>query len=230
MRFIATIFAVFTLLTHAASAQTGPRHVVVVIDDSGFVQDHMNTSADPDNRDKPGMQKARALLLQKLTRLPRGDTITVVSVALPQVIWQGTSREIGRRDNYTLGDFLVTPYNGCANFDAVMQTVDRAISEVGQPVSEIIFLSSLIHTGGNSRDFTTCKQPTVANMTFPESALDALARQMAETNTQATFYWVIDLVEAQVADYFRSKGLPYRAKACKEARSPNTRYGNPFDR
>jgi len=199
-----------TLFTTTAVAGSFNSHHVVVLDDSGVAQD-MTTDYENDGKNRPMLRTARMALLDRLDAdLGRRDLVTIVSLAVPQVVWQGSANDMLDGDNFILADFLAGPFNGCANFERLLKTVKREIALSGIPLNQVVFMSSLVSTGGNTRDPSTCQTPKLNELAPPETFFDDLVTLHEKTGTTLEFYWVWDEVDDVVADYFMDAGVPFR--------------------
>ena len=209
---ILPIAFVGALATSASNAKTFQNHHVVVLEDSGVVQD-MTTDYENDAKDRPTFRIARMALLDKLdAELGRRDLVTIVSLAIPQVVWQGSANDMLDGDNYVLGNFLAGPFNGCANFDRLLKTISREIALADTPLRRIVFMSSMVSTGGNTRDPSTCKAPSLDDLAPPDTFFDGLVGLHQTSGASFEFYWVWDEVDDVVADYFMEAGVPFRIK------------------
>lgn len=203
------LLAVLMLVLMPSIGNADEGHIVVVWDNSGFMQDHLNTSSDENDRSRPGVVQAQLMLLDYLKdNRDRSDFLTIVPVNLPQVVWQGSPRRVKDRSNQTLGDLMRKPFAGCSNFVDVMEVVDRAVAKEKRPLTEIIFLSSLFHTPGSTRGGDCEADPSDLSPEFPEEVMDRLVELNLNVGTKIQFFWVFDTIQGQVDDYFLSKGVP----------------------
>lgn len=209
------VFSLMTtliLMANTCFAASYTNHIVVVLDDSGVVQDFATDYA-LDSADRPMLRVARLALLEQLDKeYGRRDLITVISVAVPRVIWQGSANDLLDKSNFVLGDFLASPFNGCANFDRVLKTVQREVALAKVPLKEVVLMSSLIHTGGNTRDPSTCKRPQLDDLGPPEDFFAGLRTLHNQTKAQLAFFWVYDELDDIVADYFTEARVPFLLK------------------
>lgn len=202
----------FTVLcwVNTAVAATYETHTIVILDDSGVAQDHALDGASADATDRPTLRKARMALLHQLERqLGRADLITIISVAVPQVIWQGKASDLLDRRNHVLARFVGSPFNGCANFSTVLETVNRQVVMNPVPVADVMLLSSMIDTGGSSRDPSTCKEPTLDDLVPPEETLAQFVQLHEATKAKFTFMWVHDEADEILTDYFIAAKVPF---------------------
>lgn len=208
MKRILPICAAIFIAT-AAWAEDFQTHTLVILDDSGTAQDHA-TIGQKKTSDRPSLRRARLALLDRLERdLNRDDMVTIVSVAVPQVIWQGEASDLLDRNNYVLARFLLSQFNGCANFDTVVDTAKRQVAQHPMPVESIYVMSSLIHTGGNTREPGSCKKPTLADIAPPEETLAGFVELQKATNAKLNFLWAHDEVDEFVTDYFVEAKIPF---------------------
>lgn len=181
--------------------------IILVLDNSGAVQD-----ASSGDKTRPTFLQARRAIIDQLDkRLGRKDQLIILSVNRPKIIWEGPGHKIKHRDNFVLARFLNARVNGCADFDKVARALSRTIRAVERNPSEIIFLSSLVHTGSPDTPGDPCPYDP-ENYAPPTSFLDALKAAQSETQAQLKLYWVDEGVINEVDDYFFSKNLPAEIK------------------
>lgn len=201
-------FLLITLLAIAyaispALAQTYNRHVMVVLDDSGTVQDESGNGA----LARPSFMTGRRALIGHLADTYKDDTlITLLSVNRSQVIWQGSAKDMTKRNNFVLAEFLNKGINGCADFLRVMRTIDRELRYASAPLGEMIFFSSLVHTGAYDEDAGGCSVDP-DQLEPPAEFFDRLADIHSETEAKITFYWAYDEVAPIVSDRFDEKNI-----------------------
>lgn len=200
------------MLTCGTAAFAAPydSHTIVILDDSGAAQDHALAGAGATPTDRPTLRQARLALIEQLDKdLGRNDLVTIVSVAVPQVIWQGQANDLLDRRNHVLADFLLSPFNGCANFATVLETVNRQITMNPGPVPNVFFMSSMIDTGGTSRDPSTCKTPTLDDLLPPEETLNGFVALHESTRAKLTFMWVYDETDEALTDFLINAKVPF---------------------
>lgn len=199
-----------TFFATTAGAGSFSAHHVIVLDDSGVAQD-MTTDYEHDSKNRPMLRTARMALLDKLdAELGRRDFVTVVSLAVPQVVWQGGANDMLDSDNFVLGNFLAGPFNGCANFERLLKTIKREVALADVPLTQIVFMSSMVSTGGNTRDPSTCKAPSLDDLAPPDAFFEELVALHEATGATFDFYWVWDEVDDVVADVFMDADVPFR--------------------
>jgi len=183
-----------------AQSEDFNQHIIVVLDNSGTVQDDSGQGA----RSRPSYMMARRAMIGKIEReYSRSDLITIVSVAGPQVIWQGPASEITDRRNYILADYLNAEINGCADFERVADTIQRELRYSEPPLTQLIFLSSLVHTNNSPEGCAVDPD----HLHPPEPFFEALKDLQFETKAQLSFLWTYDDVASEVADYFDANGI-----------------------
>lgn len=181
--------------------------VLLILDNSGAVQDASST-----DRTRPTFLQARRAMIEHLSdRLSKRDHLVILSVTRPKVVWEGTGNRVMHRDNFVLANYLDTPVNGCADFDKVGRVIRRQVRALPAPPTEVVVLSSLVHTGSPEVKGDPCPYDP-QNYSPPEGFLDTLKQLTLDHRTEVELLWVDEGVIDDVDEYFFDAGVDVTLK------------------
>lgn len=204
-RFVSLMLLFFSSPVYAQNIDF-ERHVIVILDNSGVVYPGVGTS-----EFDQFYETRRRLIDQIATTYRREDFVTVLPVARPRVIWNGSASLIDRpRSNKTLTQFLGTEIGGCSDYAKVWKRIDQQIKrQRGLPVVEVVFLAAMIQMTPD------CKYDA-DNADPPQEILDGLAALVDGTGTKLRFLWVDELTYDTVQDFFFDKNIDADIKQIEE--------------
>jgi len=183
------------------------QHIVVILDDSGTTQDASSTGTG----DLPLFWETRWQYIHNLhENAERGTYVTIVSVIRPQVIWQGPANEIMARNNKVLAGFLTKRNNLCPDFVRVGDVLKRVFRVAPVPPTEMVFISSLIHSQGPDSESRSCNVDR-ARLQPPEAFFETLRELYFENSSMPlTFYWAYNDFAGDLYDWFADRGVDAR--------------------
>lgn len=203
--FIAGICA--SILAIPTPSHSQERSIIVVVDNGATVQDQRGSGT----QDRPMFNGARLALVNHFAKSrENGLDVTFISTYQPQVIWSGPARKSNKASNTILAEFINEDISGCVDFTKVAEILRREARHLTQPLSDVYFLSSLIHTTGIDEESNECAIDK-DNLAPPLEFFDELALIGAGVPPKFHFHWVFDEIVGEVADRAYDAGLSSRA-------------------
>lgn len=186
----------------------------IVVDDTGALQDRK----DPTNR-----STAKETLFKFLRHISntysRETKVIVISQFGAENIWSGDPREIKRSGRNTeLVEFVQSNWGGCSDLLRIISLFDENMFLNKAKSHEIIFFSSMIHTG------KPCDSSTVSiEQRLPDKFLSSLSKIVSSNSVELSFYWVYDdsrsSLRSQLVNFIRDNGIKGNIKVEAETRS-----------
>lgn len=190
-----------------AAQEINHNTVMLILDNSGAVQDASST-----DRTRPTFLQARRAIIEHLSdRLSKRDHLVILSVTRPKVVWEGRGNRVMHRKNFVLANYLDTPVNGCADFEKVGRVIRRQVRALPSPPTEVVVLSSLVHTGSPDVKGDPCPYDP-QNYSPPEGFLDTLKQMILDHHAAVELLWVDEGVIDDVDDYFFDAGVDVTLK------------------
>jgi len=209
-----TLTCVSLFWTGASEAESYKRLVQIIVDDTGALQDELDPGSYGTARDV-----FSSFLASLSSRYGRETLVIVTSQYGARNVWSGEARMIRRASqNAGLQNFISQPWGGCSDLVRVFRLLEDNIYLYPAQEYEVIFFSSLIHTGD------PCQQVNFsAEMELPEEFLTKLKDFHARYNPTLGFYWVFDngrsKIREQLVQFSRKNGVNYILKVESETRT-----------
>lgn len=154
-------------------------HVIVVLDDTGTLQTESEGAYD-------SYTITKKQLIKRMAKQYGDDhLLTVLSLYKAQPVYQGSAAAAldYRGRGASLIQFVEAQPLGCADYMPVVQAIDDLTYFHEEPVTKVMFVASMLHTGPN------CQENT-ADFTVPDEFFDQLAELASTGNFDPEFWWV----------------------------------------
>jgi hypothetical protein len=200
---LCSILAITACCAQSATAEQYTSSTIAVIDNSGLV-------AYPDEENAKGLTPyditIRLFVSNYLKTFGKDVHLTVISVARSEIIWEGDAQKASGRNNHAMVNLITAEPGGCADFEQVATSINRARRGLTAPLKEVIFLTPLVHTGAHpcalDRD----------NLAPPPVFFELLGTLQEETGAALTFFWTHDKVLDALDAHLHEKGIPFVTK------------------
>lgn len=198
----------------AAQAETYKRLVQIIVDDTGALQDEVDPGSYSTAR-----ETFSNFVSGLSSRYGRDTLVIVTSQYGARNVWSGEARMIRRSSqNQGLQNFIQQSWGGCSDLIRVFQLLEDNIYLYPAEEYEVIFFSSLIHTGD------PCEQVNFsAEMELPAEFLTKLKDFHGRFKPALGFYWVFDngrsKIREQLVKFSRENSVDYVLKVESETRT-----------